>query len=191
MPIRVVCGSCEVAFRVADAAAGRKGKCPKCGVPLKIPSPPKAPEPEPEIGLVPEEDDDAPYALVGQVGRPARAAATPSSGRIGSKDTAPVVLSDEDLVTTATLTPAQILAAFQDYIEPVRPTALYRFWIVVVAVVMFLLPMIYLSLIALVGYGLYWHMTTNHTILMQEPNQFGRHRDNRGAFVLYFVPIMA
>lgn len=37
MPILVSC-SCKASFSVPDAAAGRKGKCPKCGASLEVPS---------------------------------------------------------------------------------------------------------------------------------------------------------
>lgn len=44
----IVCTSCQSSIRVPDTAAGRKGKCPKCGTILTIPAveaPPPAPPP--------------------------------------------------------------------------------------------------------------------------------------------------
>jgi DNA-directed RNA polymerase subunit RPC12/RpoP len=38
MPIEFACSSCQQTVRVADAAAGKKGKCPKCGTILDIPN---------------------------------------------------------------------------------------------------------------------------------------------------------
>src|SRR3954470_10676846 len=40
MPIAVRCpnAACARSFRVQDAAAGRRGKCPACGTPITIPS---------------------------------------------------------------------------------------------------------------------------------------------------------
>ncbi|MDB5349138.1 MAG: Zn-dependent protease with chaperone function [Planctomycetota bacterium] len=191
MPIRVTCSSCDCAFQVADAAAGKRGKCPKCQTVLTIPLPP-TPVAEEAIDLVPLDDDEVPYQLAGQAHRPVMMTAKSSAnGKTGPKGQTPVVLGDEDLVTTATLTPAQILAAFQDYIEPVKPTPLYRFWIVVVACFMFLLPLVYLALIGLVAYGVFWHVTNNFSVFDPGPNNFGRHRDGRGAVILYIVPIIA
>lgn len=50
-------------------------------------------------------------------------------------------------------------------IEPVRATFAYRIATLFVACLMVLLPLIYLALIGLVGYGVYWHLTTNTGIL--------------------------
>ncbi len=191
MPIRVVCASCECAFKVAEAAAGRKGKCPKCGAVLTIPHPQPEPKAQDEIGLVPladEPEDDSPYQLAGQAPRPVVGRAGMASlGLAGKGPDAPLLLTDEDAVTTATRTPAQILAAFDDYIEPVKPTPLYRFWIVVVAGVMLLLPLIYLGLIALVGWLVLYHATNNTGIL----EQAGGGRKGQGAFMVYAAPILA
>jgi DNA-directed RNA polymerase subunit RPC12/RpoP len=38
MPIEFACSSCQQTVRVADAAAGKKGKCPKCGTIMQIPA---------------------------------------------------------------------------------------------------------------------------------------------------------
>ncbi|HKM54301.1 MAG TPA: M48 family metallopeptidase [Isosphaeraceae bacterium] len=47
----------------------------------------------------------------------------------------------------------------------VRPSLLYRFWILIVASVMVLLPLIYLGIVGLACYGMYWHATHNHVVL--------------------------
>src|SRR5215467_3537279 len=39
MPIRVICGSCHAAFRARDDAAGKRGRCPKCGASVEVPGP--------------------------------------------------------------------------------------------------------------------------------------------------------
>jgi predicted Zn finger-like uncharacterized protein len=56
MPIRIECPSCQARFTVSDEAAGRRGRCPKCKGEITVPTPHPA---EPEIGLVPDEDDSA------------------------------------------------------------------------------------------------------------------------------------
>jgi hypothetical protein len=53
----------------------------------------------------------------------------------------------------------QILASLEGRIEPVRTPLMYRAATLVVAAAMLVLPAIYLALIALVGYGVYWHAT--------------------------------
>jgi Zn-dependent protease with chaperone function len=80
--------------------------------------------------------------------------------------------------------PKQILKALEGEIEPVRPTPLYRFWIVVVAGIMLALPMIYVALIALVGYGLVYYATHATGI-------FHGVRNARGAIIVYFGPLIA
>jgi Zn-dependent protease with chaperone function len=66
-------------------------------------------------------------------------------------------------MTTAAsdLTADQIRLALSRKVEPVRPTALYRFWIAVVALVMVLLPLIYISSVVLLVAVLAAHATRN------------------------------
>jgi hypothetical protein len=87
--------------------------------------------------------------------------------------------------TRPTRTPLQILAAFRGEIDPVRPSAMYRLWILIIALVMVLLPAVYLGLVALVGYGVYLHAVTNHTIL-----QAGG-RNLKFALIAYATPLIA
>ena len=86
--------------------------------------------------------------------------------------------------TRPTRSPAQILKALEGAIEPVRPTPLYRFWIVAVAGIMLLLPLVYLGLIALVGCGLL-HYATHAT------GVFHGVRNIKAAVLLYFAPLAA
>ena len=39
MPISVTCDQCGARFKAPDAAAGKKGKCSKCGASLVVPAP--------------------------------------------------------------------------------------------------------------------------------------------------------
>jgi hypothetical protein len=71
---------------------------------------------------------------------------------VGSPD-----VTEADAVTVRTLTSKQILGAFGAKIEPIRASIVYRTWVVIVAVVMFLLPLIYVGLIGLVSAGVYYH----------------------------------
>jgi Zn-dependent protease with chaperone function len=81
-------------------------------------------------------------------------------------------------------TPAEILGAFRGEIAPVRPTLPYRMWAALVAVAMVLLPLLYLAIIAAVGYGLYYHATHNHVV-------FQNVRSGKAAFVAYVGPLFA
>jgi hypothetical protein len=84
----------------------------------------------------------------------------------------------------ATQTPAQILAALEGAIEPVRPTPLYRFWIVIVAGLMLILPLVYVALIGLVIFATGWHAVHNLSL-------FTTVRNGKGALLLYLGPLIA
>lgn len=72
-------------------------------------------------------------------------------------------------------------------IQPVRVSALYRLALLLVAVAMVLLPLIYVVLIVVVGWGLYWHVTEN-VALFNAVNQ-GR-GSMRVALFAYVTPIV-
>jgi len=66
----------------------------------------------------------------------------------------------------ASVTPASVLddpalAGFRGAIRPVPATWLYRVALVLVAVLMLLLPLLYLAVIAALGWTMYWHATAN------------------------------
>ena len=79
-----------------------------------------------------------------------------------------------------------LLNSFDGAIEPVKTSAGYRIGILVVTVVMLLLPLIYIGLICLVGYGVYWHTTHNLGILDNEL----RGKAKIGPVLLYATPIV-
>src|SRR5262249_15315931 len=81
-------------------------------------------------------------------------------------------------------TPLEILAAFRGEIRPVRPTLLYRFWILIVTALMVLLPLLYLALVGLVGAAVVWHATHNLTL-------FKSMGTNKGTALVYITPIVA
>ena len=79
----------------------------------------------------------------------------------------------------------KILSAFAGNIEPVKSPLAYRLGILLVAVVMILLPLLYLAIIALVGYGVYYHALEHTTILTM-----GRGRGRFVALLGYVAPIL-
>ena len=181
MSIRVECPDCHSSFQVADEHAGKRGRCPHCktviivampdpdAIPVATlidadPAPPTAPEPES-------------YSMADAPARASQVAA-----RLASKSPRPPA------PTTAgpTRSPAEILAAFGGRIEPVRPTPLYRLWILIVGAVMVLLPIVYLLLIALIGWLTYWHATTNHAIFRVMHGG----RSIQVALIIYLAPIV-
>ena len=72
---------------------------------------------------------------------------------------------------------------FEGPIRKVRKSPLYVVGLLLVAIAMVLLPLIYLGLIALTGYGVFYHATENASILSGS--------GTRGRLVAYFGPLVA
>lgn len=68
-------------------------------------------------------------------------------------------------------------------IEPVRLAPLYRVGLLIVCLTMLLLPLVYLALIGLMGYGVWFHATHSHVILAGG--------GGTGRIIVYFGPIVA
>jgi Zn-dependent protease with chaperone function len=173
MPIQVECAACQFFFRVADELAGRSGKCPKCRERVHVPTA----ETENGAGTYDLADPVAANRLARP--RPSRTA-VPSPEYAGLS--AAHSLASEP--TTPTKKPAEILTAFRGEIDPVRPTLLYRLWILVVAAAMVMLPIVYLAMIGLACYGLYFHATRSIVV-------FHGVRNARGAYLVYVAPLVA
>jgi hypothetical protein len=85
------------------------------------------------------------------------------------------------------LTADQIRLALSGKIEPVRTTALYGLWIAIVAAVMVLLPLIYVSMIGLLVAGLVYHAVHDVTVF----ETLGRDKNAmKAAFALYVGPLV-
>lgn len=159
--IHVTCPHCQASFGARDERAGRQGKCPKCQGVLQVPGGPAA-------GV-------------------ARAAAM---------EKAPAGLAERDgarPTRPAASTPAPpadprraILEAFQGGLEPVRVSLSYRLGIVLVALVMVLLPLLYVVLIGLAGWGIYLHVIHDTFLL-----HIGHGRVGAMAVLAYLAPIGA
>jgi len=172
MPIRVDCESCAYTFQAADKYAGKRIKCPKCPATLRVPSS--------------AEDAKAgeTYGLAGQVSATRVSLARSGTSRADSASPMAQSRAIADSKTRATLSPAQILQAFGEEIPPVRPSLMYRLWILVVAAAMVLLPLIYVALILLIGFGVFYHVTHDYTVFEGPGNK-------RGAFLAFVAPIVA
>ena len=80
-------------------------------------------------------------------------------------------------------TDARILAALNGKIDPMPVGFFYRVGLLLVALVMVVLPVIYLGFIAGAGYLVYWHATANDFILTGEGN-------GRFKVLAYFGPLV-
>lgn len=168
--IQFRCNGCQAAFNVSPDKQGKKAKCPKCGDIIQIPkseAAPVAPRPAQPVAKVQRKPAAPPPQPV------AAAAAAPKS------PPAPAA--------KPTLSPAQrraaVMGAFNGSFERPKTSPLYVISALAVTVVMVALPLIYLAFIALVGYGVYYHMV-NHVGML------GAVR-GRGAYVvliLYLTP---
>jgi Zn-dependent protease with chaperone function len=89
---------------------------------------------------------------------------------------------------TSTSPDYSILSAIQPIPDPPKTSMLYQFNLLVVAVVMVLLPVIYFALVALAGYGVYYHAAYHSHWL----SSYGS-RSGRGVFLVflaYIIPIV-
>jgi Zn-dependent protease with chaperone function len=133
------------------------------------------------------DDDDAPYQLAGAATGKAKAGRVRENALPGAGVSARGV-AEAAAPTRKTLTSKRILAAFGGKIEPVRPTPLYRLWVVIVAGVMVLLPLIYVAMIGLVGAGVVYHAVNNSSMISGS----GVHgRGFRWVLMLYVTPMIA
>ncbi len=181
MPIQVECPSCHTTIRVPDEHAGRRGRCPRCKAVFVATAParPGRPSPprrsRPRRAILPR--SDMPSRRPRRAVRRASMATATSTRwptpprrakavRRGAESLPGVGVSARGVAEAAaptgrTLTAREILAAFGGRIEPVRPTLLYRLWILIVAAVMVLLPMVYVAIIGLVVAAVLYHAVHN------------------------------
>jgi Zn-dependent protease with chaperone function len=76
-----------------------------------------------------------------------------------------------------------LLAALSQPISPVRSSLGYRLGLVLVALVMLLLPLLYVALVGLVIYGVYWHAVHDLAILEGKGG-------SRGRLFIYITPLI-
>jgi len=83
----------------------------------------------------------------------------------------------------ATVSTASATDGFDGAIAPVPVSPAYRLGLAAVALFMLLLPLVYVGLVALVGWGLVWHATENASILDASGSAKGRG-------LVYFGPLV-
>ena len=203
MAIPLECPTCASKFRVDDQFAGKRGRCPKCKVIIPIPNlneeadlvpiePQTAPRPGFEAGSLKtppsslEAEDSSGYDLAGKTVRKAKAAKVRQE-RLPGVGVSAEGVAEAAAPTKKTLTPHQILAAFGDEIEPIRPTLSYRLSVLFVSAVMLLLPLIYLGMVGLVILAVGYH-AVNHVSVFAHAGKGG---SAKGAFLVYVAPLVA
>ena len=155
MPISVTCGQCQHTVSVRDEFAGKRGKCPKCQAVVAIPAATAvrlaAASAQPAARNTAQ---PAPKAATQAPVRNAAPPATPAPAPAAAKPR-PAGPPSPDQIR------AKVLGGFQGTIERVPTTPLYKLGIVATALVMVLLPLIYIGIIALVCLLVWWHLTNN------------------------------
>jgi len=199
MEIQVSCPACGARFRTRAANAGRQAKCRRCGAILEIPR--QFPEePSTVAGNAPP---TAPAAVADQAREVSVKKSVSGGSPPGTVSAVPPLLSETqagELARPGLSSPPssgtsgppprheamvrEILSSLPQSIEPVHLPAGYRLGIALVAVVMVLLPLVYVALIGLVGYGTYRHAVENTGLL--NPGRSGTMRA-----AMYFGPIVA
>ncbi len=143
MGIPVTCGRCQSVFVAKDTFAGKRGKCPEC---LAVVEVPPAAEPGPTYRLAEDPAEaPAPGPLKKQPEQPPNKK-PPGRAAAGR--------SRSQMLRT-------IRGAFEGDVPRVRRALGYRLSVVLVTFFLLLLPVIYLLLIAGVGYCLWWHAAHN------------------------------
>ncbi|MCU0880274.1 MAG: hypothetical protein MUF06_21080 [Pirellulaceae bacterium] len=107
MPIEFACSSCRQTVRVADAAAGKKGKCPKCGTILDIPlASPAAPAASPAAPARPKSAAaSAPQPVSNPAAKPAAQGAPKPTAKVsGNNVSFPCPSCAKPIVAPAALT---------------------------------------------------------------------------------------
>jgi hypothetical protein len=173
MPIRVDCPACHAVIKAAEEHAGRRAKCPRCKGPIEVPAVGTEP-PASFLAAVPDEAET--YALADAA---PKARAVPVHRAAAEGTTA----SHMAKAVEPARSPAEILAAFRGEIRPVRPTLLYRLWILIVAATMVLLPIIYVAIVGLVIFAVGLHAVYDVAI-------FQGVRNAKAAFLLYVGPLI-
>lgn len=159
--IDVQCPACERTFLDVAVHVHRKGSCPDCAQTFQI-------------------SINYSVAGAGSFDRAIRVRQTVSSamaaGTVGSHPQA--------LITDPKGAEA-VLRALEGRIQPVRSNATYRLSILLAALVMLLLPVIYIGLIVIVSWGVYHHAVNHLGMLMS-----ARGHLIRFALLAYVLPII-
>jgi Zn-dependent protease with chaperone function len=166
--IAVQCEQCGGSFRVAESLSGKRGKCPKCKAPLQVPELPATRAGPAEV-------------------TPSRAASVSSEAASSTKPH-PVAAVAEPARAAVAGSPElyrEVMAGFQGNIAKIREPLSYKLGALLVAVVMVLLPMIYIALIGLVCYAVYYH-TVNHLGILGA----ARGRGALFMFLVYLSPLV-
>lgn len=178
MSIEVSCAHCGHSIRVKDEFAGKRGKCPNCQGIIAVPQVPSGAMAEPTGPI---------SASKTAAAAPSAAAQVKAAQAQGAASPQPAAAARAVPKKPASLDPAKlaahVLGGFQGNIEPTTVPVSYQLGIAFAALVMVLLPLVYVLLIGLVGYGICWYAVHGVDILSAGDGS----RSGRGQFVLLLI----
>lgn len=181
MSISVECAKCGARFQAREELAGRRGKCPKCGAAIEVPS--LAASPARSTGTSPPSVRGvAPVSAASRrVDGPHVATTSPAQQQRATRPAKPTVADPA-------AARQEILEALVGHIEPVPTSAAYKASVALVAGVMLLLPVVYVGIIVGVGYLLYLHAVYSTRLFgaAGEPAHV-----NLGTLIAYLGPLVA
>jgi hypothetical protein len=195
----VTCPTCAAEFRAGEQYAGRVAKCPGCQKPFRLPTAAA------DVGSAAAVTSSATAATILPTQterRQATAAAAPpvAAAQIAStpataKQTATPAQKPATPKGTGAKSPSreqiaqQIMAGFTGPIRRPRTPIMYQLAAIVVFLLMIALPLVYLSLIALAGYGVYYHAVNHTGIVTTDTVRNGKAKV--AAVLIYLGPIVA
>ena len=157
--LRIVCEHCTAALKAPPTLAGKALKCPKCGGTVRVP-----PGGESKIAITPvgETEDDAPYRIAGmapsvQQETTNTASTSQAKPRPPKRVVPPKPLAAEVVKQRLDA----ILEGFKGEFKRPRRGIGYRISELIVLVLVLLLPVIYVGMIASVGWLVYQHAVHN------------------------------
>lgn len=178
MGIRVSCGDCKAGFVAKDEHAGRSGKCPKCGAGLTVPALQASQAATPVAKSQATTQPKTAASVAAKTTAASPVAKSPASNK-AAVPTEPKKQSREQFKV-------ELISAISGPIKPVRTSFFYQLGLLWSAIVMVVLPVIYLGVIAIAAWAVYYHAT-------QHVGMMGSVR-GRGAILMvaiYAAPIIA
>ncbi|UUO05060.1 M48 family metalloprotease [Blastopirellula sp. J2-11] len=183
--IQFRCSGCQVSFSVSEEKQGKKAKCPKCSEITQVPmlnAGGASPAPAPPVGSPKTTPTKPPTPTQEPVKLPRKPAA-PRQAAPAARKPVPAAkpkrrMSDEQLREA-------VMGAFQGSFERPETKPFYVLGAAIVSVVMIALPMVYLSIIGLIGYAVYLHLTINGRTMLVRGNEIGTI-----GFALYMLPVV-
>ncbi len=196
------CPHCSSKYRVQPELAGKSARCKQCNVKMTIPSPPApkpvvkpapksaprpASKPAPKVAPKPvkvEEEEDVIYEAT-VVSTPASTAPRPATSTSAKAPSisAPVAASRE---ASATVSLQEYLNSIRGPIRKVPLTMQYRVGLILSALLMLLLPVIYLGLIIAVAVGVVMYAIHGVAIFQVETSG----RKGAGLVIAYVAPLI-